>query len=95
MKSRPVLRWVPDSRALLYGLYVRSEGDVSNIWSQPIDGGKPTQVTNFNNDQIDTFDLSRDGSRLVLDRSRTNSDVIRDVSRNTGLISECGGYEFA
>jgi Tol biopolymer transport system component len=72
------LRWTPDSRALLYA---STEAGVSNIWSQPIAGGKPKQITRFNNDQINNFDLSRDGSRIVLDRFQSNSDVvlIRDL----------------
>ena len=61
-----MLRWSPDGRSLLY---VSNEGDVSNIWSQPIAGGPPKQVTHFNSEAIRNFDLSRDGKRPVMDRA--------------------------
>ena len=72
------LHWTPDSREILFS---KSEGGVTNIWRQPLSGGKPTQVTRFNSDQIWDFDLSRDGSQIVLSHGRIDSDVmlIRDV----------------
>jgi eukaryotic-like serine/threonine-protein kinase len=72
------IRWTPDSRSLLY---VRNEGGVSNIWSQPISGEPPKQITHFNNLLIPTFDLSHDGKELVMNRGTANRDVvlIRDV----------------
>jgi len=72
------LRWTPDSREILF---CQREGGITNIWRQPLSGGKPTQVTRFNSDQIWDFDLSRDGSQIALTHGRTDSDVmlIRDV----------------
>ena len=72
------LRWTPDSREILVS---RREGGVENIWRQPLSGEKPTQVTRFSSDQIWDFDLSRDGSQIVLTHGRIDSDVmlIRDV----------------
>jgi Tol biopolymer transport system component len=72
------LRWTPDSREILYN----TSGPPSNIWSQPIVGGKPKQVTHFTSERIDDFDLSRDGSRIVVSRGSSSADVmlIRDVS---------------
>jgi Tol biopolymer transport system component len=67
------LRWTPDSRALLY--VVTREG-VSNIWRLPLDGGAPTQITNFKSDTITFFDLSPDGKRLVMARGGASSDVV-------------------
>jgi hypothetical protein len=56
-------------------------GGITNIWRQPLSGGKPTRVTRFNSDEIWDFDLSRDGSQIVLTHGRIDSDVIliRDV----------------
>ena len=69
-----VFRWTPDGRAILY---VDEKGGVGNIWSQPVDGGKPVQVTDFKTDVIFTFDLSRDGKWLVLSRgSGFTGDVV-------------------
>ena len=70
--------WTPDSRSLLY---VKTEGGVSNLWSQPISGEPPKQITHFNSDLIRSFDLSRDGKQLVMNRGTASRDVvlIRDV----------------
>ncbi|HET8675850.1 MAG TPA: protein kinase, partial [Blastocatellia bacterium] len=68
-----VFRWTPDGRAILY---VDERGGVSNIWSQPVDGGKPAQVTDFKSDLIYTFDLSRDGRWLAVIRGTVSGDVV-------------------
>jgi serine/threonine protein kinase len=75
---REWFRWDASGRSLLYA---REEGGVGNIWRQPIEGGKPTQITHFVSDLIYSFDVSRDGKRLVMDRGRTTSDavLIRDL----------------
>jgi Tol biopolymer transport system component len=67
------LRWTPDGRALLY---VDTRNNVSNVWSQPVDGGKPVQLTNFKTLGIDAYDLSPDGRHLVCSRWTSNSDVV-------------------
>ena len=72
------LRWTPDNREILY---IKDEGGVSNIWSQPIAGGRPKQVTRFTSEPSSAFDISRDGSRIVVSRYSGSSHVvlIRDV----------------
>jgi Tol biopolymer transport system component len=67
------LRWTSDSRAVLY---IDTRGGVSNIWSQPVEGGKPVQVTDFKTDRIFSFDYSRDGKQLALARGTQISDVV-------------------
>jgi eukaryotic-like serine/threonine-protein kinase len=67
------LRWTPDGRALTY---IDATNGVSNIWSLPLDGGKPIQLTDFKTDQIFWFDFSRDGKQLALSRGTQTSDVI-------------------
>jgi len=66
------LRWTPDGRALTY---IDTINGVSNIWSLPLDGGKPVQLTDFKTDQIFWYDFSRDG-KLALSRGTQTSDVI-------------------
>ncbi|MCA1816146.1 MAG: protein kinase, partial [Acidobacteria bacterium] len=66
-----VLRWTPDGRSILY---VADSGGASNIWSQPVEGGKPVQLTDFKSDLIWTFDLSPDGKQLVMSRGRYVED---------------------
>ncbi len=65
--------WLPDSRSLAY---IVTRDSVSNIWSMPIDGGAPKQLTNFTSDQIAWFDLSRDGKPTLFSRGATTKDVV-------------------
>ncbi len=68
-----LMRWSPDGKAITY--IVTREG-VSNLWSQPLDGGKPQQLTDFKEDQIFRFAWSRHGKDLALDRGATINDII-------------------
>lgn len=76
--ATPTIRWTPDSNSFLY---VKNRDGVSNIWRQPISGDPPNQITHFNSDVIRSFDLSRDGQQLVMNRGTANRDVVpfRDV----------------
>jgi Tol biopolymer transport system component len=68
-----LFRWAPDGRSLLY---IKYEGDASNIWSQPIAGGAPRQITHFKSDLIFSFGISRDGKRIVMSRGTMKEDVV-------------------
>jgi serine/threonine protein kinase/Tol biopolymer transport system component len=68
-----VVRWTPDSRTLTY---LVTSGGVSNIWRQPLDGGKPEPLTDFQTDMIFQYDWSRDGKQLALARGTVTSDVV-------------------
>jgi serine/threonine protein kinase/Tol biopolymer transport system component len=67
------VRWTPDGRGLAY---VDNPGGVSNIWMQPIDGGKPVQLTDFKTDMIFGFNWSPDARQLGLVRGVVTSDVV-------------------
>jgi Tol biopolymer transport system component len=67
------LRWSPDGRALHF---IVNSGGVSNLWSQPVDGGAPRQITDFKSDLIFAFDWSRDGRQLVLSRGTVTRDAV-------------------
>ena len=67
------LRWTPDGHALTY---IDTINGVSNIWSLPLDGGPPKQLTDFKTDQIFSFDWSREGKQLALSRGTLTSDVV-------------------
>nr|MBA2525884.1 PD40 domain-containing protein [Pyrinomonadaceae bacterium] len=71
--SRDDFRWSQDSRSLFYRV---TRGSASNIWSFPLDGTPPKQLTNFKSDEIFRFDWSADGKQLVLARGTTTSDVV-------------------
>ena len=66
-------KWMPDGRSLAY---IVTRDGVSNIWSMPIAGGAPKQLTNFTSDQIASFDLSRDGKPTLFSRGATTKDVV-------------------
>ena len=68
------IKWTPDGRGLAY-LDVRK--GASNIWSQPLDGGPPKPLTNFEkSSQVLSFAWSRDGKQLAMARGLLTSDVI-------------------
>jgi Tol biopolymer transport system component len=73
------LRWSSDSR---YLTYIDHAGGIDNIWGQPIAGGTPKQLTNFDESRIFSFDWAKDGS-LVTSRGVITSDVvlIKDAGR--------------
>jgi eukaryotic-like serine/threonine-protein kinase len=67
------VQWTEDGKALTY---VDSRSGHSNIWSQPLEGGPPTQITGFKDEEIFSFDWSKDGKRLVLLKGSITSDVV-------------------
>jgi Tol biopolymer transport system component len=64
--------WNPDGRAINY---IRTSQFVSNIWSQPVSGGPPQQLTRFTSERIINFDWSRDG-QLLCSRGHSAQDVV-------------------
>lgn len=66
------LDWTPDGKGLSYVVTVDA---VSNVWTQPIDGGPPRQETNFTSETIRNFEWHPDG-RLLVSRYHKTRDVI-------------------
>jgi Tol biopolymer transport system component len=73
-------RWTPDSKSILY---VDHKEGVGNVWSQPVGGGPPKQLTQFKSGQMFSFDWSRDGKQSLASRGSTSADVvlIKDQAR--------------
>jgi eukaryotic-like serine/threonine-protein kinase len=67
------LKWTPDGRSLAY---VSTATGLSNIWTQPLNGGPPRQLTNFKSNQIWHFAWSPDARQLALARGAINEDVV-------------------
>lgn len=72
--NQTLLTWSPDGKSLLY---TRTISGVSNIWRQPLSGGAPQQVTQFDSNFIYAFAWSADGEQLAVSRYRDSRDVIR------------------
>ncbi len=68
------LVWSHDGRSVNYA--AQKNRLFSNIWSQPIDGSPPTQLTNFSSGAIFYFDFSLDGSKLALIRGSWSYDIV-------------------
>ena len=75
--SGPLFYFSYDGHSLIY---INTQNGVSNLWSQPLDGGAPKQITDFKSDLIYRFAYSRDGKQLALARG--------NVSRDAVMISE-------
>jgi Tol biopolymer transport system component len=67
------IRWTPDGGAIAY---VDNRGGISNIWSQPLNGGPPHALTDFKGDRIFHFNWSSDGRQLVLLRGARTYDMV-------------------
>jgi serine/threonine protein kinase/Tol biopolymer transport system component len=65
-------QWSADSKSILYTV---SANNVTNIWSQPLEGGAPKQVTEFNDLFMTSFAWSPDGKQLAC----TRGSLIRDA----------------
>jgi serine/threonine protein kinase len=72
-EAEPNISWSADGREIIY---VSADKGVSNLWMQPIGGGKPRQITNFTSERIFGFDFSRDGKQLALSRGAITGDVV-------------------
>ena len=66
------IHWTPDGRSVAF--LIRGDGAV-NVWTQPVAGGPPKQVTHFASENIFYFDWFRDG-RLALSRGTEPIDAV-------------------
>jgi eukaryotic-like serine/threonine-protein kinase len=65
--------WAPDGSSLVF---IRTEARVSNLWTLPLDGGPPRQLTHFDEGEIFGYQFSPDGGHLAMSRGGTTSDVV-------------------
>lgn len=65
--------WLPDGRSIGY---LDSASGILNIWSQPIDGSAPKQLTNFKSEFPTSFAVSRDGKIAAYRYSATRDIVL-------------------
>ena len=73
-----LIQWSPDGKSILYSVNRES---VSNVWSQPLSGGEPKQVTFFKDSLMTGFAWSRDGKMFAA----TRGSLLRDAVLITDL----------
>jgi len=73
MKFNGGLAWNKTGDAVLF---VNTLGTTSNIWTQPLNGGRPTALTAFKEFQIAQFALNAEGNRLAVARGSRNRDIV-------------------
>jgi Tol biopolymer transport system component len=66
------IRWMPDGRALTYFV---DRAATTQIWMQPVAGGPPRPLADFEDDYVFWHDWSRDG-RLAVARGAINRDAV-------------------
>jgi eukaryotic-like serine/threonine-protein kinase len=76
--SGPLFYFSYDGHSLIY---INTQSGVSNLWSQPLDGAAPKQITDFKSDLIYRFAYSRDGKQLALARGNVSRDAVMIESR--------------
>jgi Tol biopolymer transport system component len=74
-----VTQWAHDSKSIFYSVTLSS---VTNIWSQPLDGGKAKQVTAFKDLLMTGFAWSLDGKQLACTRGSLVRDAILVSDQN-------------
>ncbi|HEU4834262.1 MAG TPA: protein kinase [Pyrinomonadaceae bacterium] len=73
-----VIQWSHDGKSILYSV---TSSNVTNIWSQPVDGGAAKQVTGFKDLLMTGFTWSHDGKKLAC----TRGSLVRDAVLVTDL----------
>ena len=65
--------WMPDGRSIAY---LDNATGILNVWSQPLDGSSPQQLTNFKSEFLMSFAISRDGTIAAYRWSATRDIVL-------------------
>ena len=68
-----MMNWSRDGKSIIYTV---SASNISNLWSQPVDGGPPKQITDFKEMLITSFAWSPDGKRLACTRGNLMRDAV-------------------
>jgi Tol biopolymer transport system component len=64
---------MPDGQSLAY---LNNASGILNVWSQPLDGTSPKQLTNFKSEFLTSFAISRDGKIAAYRWSATRDIVL-------------------
>ncbi|HEV7745891.1 MAG TPA: protein kinase [Pyrinomonadaceae bacterium] len=69
----PSAHWSADGKSIMYTVNINN---VTNIWSQPLDGGAPKQVSEFKDSLMTGFAWSNDGKKLACTRGVLMRDAV-------------------
>jgi TolB protein len=69
----PSAQWGPDGKSIMYTV---NTNNITNIWSQSLDGGTPKQLTDFKDSMMTGFAWSQDGKTLVSTRGVLTRDAV-------------------
>ena len=64
--------WMPDGQSVAY---LDNASGILNVWSQPLDGGAPKQLTTFKSEFLSNFAISRDG-KIAAYRVSATRDIV-------------------
>jgi serine/threonine protein kinase len=70
--NTPFTQWALDGKSIMYAV----SGNVTNIWSQPLDGGPPKQVTDFKDGLMTGFAWSADRKKFATTRGKLLRDAV-------------------
>ena len=73
IRIQTIAQWSPDGKSIHY---IATNNNVTNIWSQPLDGGPAKQVTDFKDSLMSGFAWSRDGKNLACTRGIQLRDAV-------------------
>jgi TolB protein len=65
--------WMPDGQSIAF---LDNSSGILNVWSQPVDGGTPKQLTNYKSEFVTSFAISRDGKIATYRWSATRDIVL-------------------
>jgi serine/threonine protein kinase len=68
-----LIQWASDGKSILYTV---NRNSVSNVWSQPLDGSAPKQVTDFKDSLMTGFAWSHDGKMFAATRGSLMRDAV-------------------
>ena len=63
---------MPDGHSIAY---LDNASGIVNVWSKPLDGGAPKQLTNFKSEFVTSFAISRDG-KIAAYRVSATRDIV-------------------
>ena len=64
--------WLPDGQSVAY---LDNSSGILNVWSKPLDGGAPKQLTNFKSEFVSSFSVSRNG-KIAAYRFSATRDIV-------------------